>query len=113
MPLVLNASAVIRCVHGTGVVRPVPSQQRLKVDGQPVLLLTDLIGAPIAGCTNNDPPRGILPCLTVVSVTAGQARKLTVGGVPVLLDSASGVTSSTPPGIFSVSSAGQSKVSAS
>jgi hypothetical protein len=112
MALVLNGDAVIRCSHG-GTVRAVASQQALKLDGKPALVLADLLAATISDCPNRDPRAGLLPCLLITSVIAGSATKLKAGGQPVVLDSAQGVTSSTPPGTFSVSSAGQTKVSAS
>ncbi len=111
MGLVLTSGAVIMCSHG-GTVRPVPSQSKLTIDGQPVLVVADLAGATVVGCTNIDPRAGLAPCVTTISATAGQARSLTVGGQPVLLEDAQGRTSSTPPGDFSVRSAGQTKVDA-
>lgn len=112
MGLVCNAGAVIRCSHG-GTVTVIPSQQRLKPGGQPVLVESDLMRAAIAGCTNTDARAGQVPCLRIVSVTAGLARRLKVGGEPVVLEDASGRTTSTPPGSFSISSAGQTKLRAS
>lgn len=112
MGLVLSGNAVIRCSHG-GTVRATPSQQALKVDGTAVLVQSDLTAASIAGCTNTDARAGQAPCLRIVSVAAGLARRLKAGGQPVVLDDATGPTSSTPPGTFSVSRAGQTKLRAS
>jgi hypothetical protein len=44
---------------------------------------------------------------------SGAAMKLTVDGKPVLLETAAGTTTSNPPGTFSVSSAGQTTLTAS
>lgn len=112
MALVCNGSAIVRCSHG-GTVTVVPGQQRLKAGGQAVLVESDLMRAAIAGCTNTDARAGQVPCLRIVSVTAGLARRLTAGGEPVVLEDASGRTSSTPPGSFSISNAGQTKLRAS
>jgi hypothetical protein len=112
MGKVLTSSATITCSHG-GTVKPVPSQQKLTVDGTPVLVDGDLVGATVSGCTNVPPPQGRVPCSATTSMSAGAATKLTVGGKGVLLDSASGQTNSTPaPGTFSVSDAGQTKLTA-
>lgn len=112
MPLVLSANAVIRCSH-QGSVIVTPSQQKLKVDGTPVLVQSDLLSATIAGCTNTDARAGQVPCLRILSVAAGMATKLKAGGQSVVLEGATGPTSSTPPGTFSVSNAGQTKLRAS
>lgn len=112
MALVLSGNAVIRCSH-QGTVRATPSQQGLKVDGTAVLVESDLTSATISGCTNTDARAGQVPCASITSIVAGVATKLKVGGKAVVLEGASGITSSTPPGTFSVSSAGQSKLRAS
>jgi hypothetical protein len=112
MGQVLTAAATITCSHG-GTVLVVPSQHALTVDGQPVLVDGDLTGATVVGCTNLPPPQGRVPCSTTTSMTAGAATKLTAGGKAVLLDSATGQTNSTPaPGTWSVSNAGQTKLTA-
>lgn len=112
MGLVLNASAVIRCSHG-GTVTVTPSQQALKAGGGAVLVRADLLAATIAGCTNTDARAGQVPCVSILAVTAGVATRLKAGGQPVVLEDAAGTTSSTPPGRFSVSSAGQTRLRAS
>lgn len=110
MALVCTAAAMIRCSHG-GTATVVASQQRLKVDGQAVLVQADLTAATIAGCGNMGP--SLSPCVRITSVLAGIALRLKAGGQGVVLDSATGITSSVPPGTFSVSNAGQTKLRAS
>ncbi|MEW2352940.1 hypothetical protein [Spirillospora sp. NPDC029432] len=113
MPAVLTTASRLRCMHG-GTLTAAPSQASLTVDGSPALLVTDLMAATVAGCTNNDPSKGFTPCLKVTAVTAGAATKLTVRGTPVALATARGTTNATPPApvMWQVSDAGQSKLSA-
>jgi hypothetical protein len=109
MPTVLNAGASLMCIHG-GKVQLSPSQHLLVAGGQPVLVQGDLEGKPISNCPIAGP--GIVPCATIVSMLVGAATKLTVGGKPVLLETATGITSSSPPGTFQVVSAGQTELEA-
>lgn len=114
MTSAITSGAVIRCSH-QGTVSPVATQQKLKVDGQPVLLRTDLVGAPVSACTNQPTPANpsFKPCTSTVSVLSGAGTTLSVGGTAVLLDNAQGATDSVPPGTWSVQSPGQTKLGAS
>jgi hypothetical protein len=113
MPAVLTTASQLRCMHGAQLTVP-PSQASLKVDGSPVLLVTDLMAATVTGCPNNDPSKGLTPCLKVTAVTMGGATRLTMRGTPVALDTACGTTNATPPApvMWRVNSAGQTKLSA-
>jgi hypothetical protein len=104
MPAVLTAAATLVCPH-QGQLLIQPSQNRLAVDGQPVLLTADLLTATILGCTNTP-----APCLSVTSVLAGFATTLQVGAAPVALATAQGLTNIAAP--WRVSSAGQTKLEA-
>jgi hypothetical protein len=108
MAKVLTAQAVVVCSHG-GKVTARASQSKFKIGDQPVLVKGDLDGRTIGGCTNQPPPPGKKPCSTTSPVTAGVSQTLSVGDMPVLLDTATGPTDSVPPGIFTVQSAGQTK----
>jgi hypothetical protein len=69
----------------------------------------------LAPCSAQTPstPSSYVPCVTSPAI-AGQAVKLAVGGKPVLLDSARGLTvSGAGPGTWSVAQAGQQKLEAS
>lgn len=110
MPLVLTANAQVTCIH-FGTVQLAASQQKLTAGGSPVLVMGDLEGKPVSGCTLASP--GTTPCTAVVSTISGASAKLGVGGKPVLLNTASGATNSIPPGTWQVLSAGQSKLQAS
>jgi hypothetical protein len=111
MPKVLTAKAEVVCSH-QGTVKVAASQQRLKVGGSPALVMGDLEGKPIAGCTLS-PSASTTPCTAVVSTAAGAATKLRAGNKPVLLDTATGITNSVPPGTWTVRSAGQATLDAS
>jgi hypothetical protein len=111
MSKVITSAARITCAH-QGTVSPVPSQRKLKIQSSPVLLAADLVGAPIAGCTNlptTTSPQNV-PCTETIGATAGTSTKVTVDGTPVLLDSAQGSTNGSPAAQWSVQSPGQQRV---
>jgi hypothetical protein len=107
MASVLTAKAKITCIH-QGTVQLIASQQKLKAGGSPVLVMGDLEGKPISGCTLAS--TGATPCTAVTSTISGASAKLRVGEKPVLLDTARGATNA---GTWQVLSAGQSKLQAS
>jgi uncharacterized Zn-binding protein involved in type VI secretion len=112
MPYVLTTGSTIKCAH-QGTVVLVASQQLLTVDGQPVLVQGDLDGATIPDCQAPVTPSSS-KCTTVTAMLVGVATTLTVGGKPVLLDTAFGMTNGFPvPGnVWTVQSAGQTKLAA-
>ena len=105
MPTVLTKSSKLACSH-QGTVQVVATQQKLTVNGDAVLVMGDLEGKPISGCPVAVTP-STKPCLTVTSMLAGAATKLSVDGMPVLLDTATGLTDGVPPGTWSVLTSGQ------
>ena len=111
MPKVLTEGATVKCIH-QGTVQVSASQSKLKVGGKAVLVMGDLDGKPVSGCTNQGAP-GQVPCTTTVAMSAGASTKLKVGGLAALLDTALGTTNSSPPGTFSVQAAGQTELAAS
>jgi hypothetical protein len=113
MPHVLTTASVLQCIHGGQLTVPAGGTA-LTVDGQPVLLQGDLAGATVVGCANTNAAAGQTPCLTVTAVLAGLSTDLTVGGQPVLLETAQGLTNATPPApvMWQVASAGQTKLTA-
>lgn len=108
---VLTTAAMVTCVH-QGTVRLRSSQQKLTVDGHPVVLQTDLIGAPIPDCKNTGP--GLTPCGSITSIISGASTTLKVNGTPVMTDAAIGLTAASPslPVLWQVTSAGQTKMRA-
>jgi hypothetical protein len=69
----------------------------------------------VSPCNAQTPiqPPAYVPCVTAATLPSGLATKLTVGNLAVLLDSASGpTTSGAGPGTWSVADAGQQKLEA-
>jgi hypothetical protein len=125
MGKVLVQGAVIQCTHGgqlklmTGDARLSVTQNGALTSGMEAGLTFGSPQAPVAGmispCSAQTPtaPPAFAPCVTAATLPPGLAQKLTVGNLPVLLDSASGPTvSGAGPGSWSVSSAGQQKLEA-
>lgn len=114
MPAVLTTASALQCVHGAKLITK-PSQQQLTVDGNPVLVQADLMSATIAGCPNTNAVAGETPCVAVTLISAGLAVNLSVGGQPVVLATAAGLTNATPPApvMWYVVNAGQTKLEAS
>ena len=110
MPAVLTTGSTVQCSHQAPVTLKA-SKSKLKAAGNPVLVASDLTGATIVGCPNTGP--GLKPCTTTQSPVAGVATKLSVGGQPVLLETATGATDGNPPATWSVKTAGQSVLKAS
>jgi hypothetical protein len=67
------------------------------VQGRPVLVRADPEGRPIAGCPNIGPT--IKPCTTTLAVQKGYSDFIRIDGRPVCLDSVTGLTDGTPPGV--------------
>lgn len=111
MPKVLTSAAVVTCPH-KGKVQIMPSQTTVTAGGNPVLVVGDLDGKPIAGCTQ-PASTSTAPCTATTPMTVGASMKVTVGGKPALLDTAMGITNGVPPGPYKVDSPGQTKVDAS
>jgi hypothetical protein len=125
MGLVVVQGAVIKCQHGgqlqllTGDTRLVVGQNGAVTSGMEAGLtfgtaLTPVPGmvSPCTAVTTTMPPTPA-PCVTAATLPAGLGTKLTVGNLPVLLDSASGPTASAAgPGTWSVGNTGQQKLEA-
>ena len=111
MPKALTTAATIKCSHQGTVTVPSAGQSVLEIEGSPALVVGDLVGKSIAGCTLT-PSTSTKPCTTTTSMIVGAAMTLEAGGQAVLLDTAQGVTDSNPPGTWSVQAAGQSSVEA-
>ena len=109
MPFVVTSNATIVCAHG-GRVTLMPRQTTVTAGGAPVLRETDIMGAPIVGCAQ-PPSVATKPCTTVVSVLpGGSAPTVSAGGMPVHIDTLSGITDGVPPGTVMVVSPGQTSV---
>jgi hypothetical protein len=111
MPFALTENSSVVCAH-QGTVGLSASQSKLKVSGAKVLVDGDLKSAPVNGCTTV-PDTNTKTCLTIASVVAGVASKLTVQGKGVLLETIQGQTDGTVGGIaqtWSVQAARESKL---
>lgn len=91
MPNVLTTTSTVGCGHlppppGSGIVQ-VQSTAKLRVAGAPVLLLDSIANKPLVplscGTVVNQTS---VKCTKVAGVSAGTAAKLSVGGLPVVLD---------------------------
>lgn len=123
MGQVLVESGTLQCTH-KGKLSLSGGDTRLTVSGKGAITfgmeagLSFAPGSPgvVAPCPFTDPKSGSpSPCAATVAAIAGQARLLSIGGVPVLLDSAHGVAinPSDPSAGWSVASAGQSLLTTS
>jgi hypothetical protein len=123
MAQVLVDGATIQCTH-KGQVRLSGGDTRLSVSGKGAItsgMETGHSFAPgspgvIAPCPFPDPKSGSpSPCVATLPATAGTARLLAVGGIPVLLDSAAGNATNPgdPSAKWTVAAAGQNLLTAS
>jgi hypothetical protein len=109
--MILNSNAVVICPHG-GKVVVIPRQVEIMAQGGPVLRDPDLIGAPIAGCRVPVTPV-TAPCTAVVSTFPGSSSPtVLVGGLPVYLETLTGLTNGVPPAPIFVVFPGQIGVQA-
>jgi hypothetical protein len=104
---ILDSGCTIQCPHG-GQATVAPGNAQFKAGGNFALLATDVMT--IAGCSFTVPPGSPMPCLTIQ--WSSPATKVTVNGVPVLLETSQGLclnATSAPQGTALVSGV-QSKV---
>jgi len=107
----LNSNAVVICPHGGRVVL-IPRQLEVLAQGGPVMRDPDLVGAPIAGCGMPVTP-ATAPCTLVVGTLPGSsAPNVLVGGLPVYLETLTGLTNGIPPAPIIVVFPGQVAVQA-
>lgn len=106
----VTLDGLLQCAH-LGKVSLIASQQWVTIGGRPVLVRADPEGRSISGCPNIGPT--IKPCTTTLAVKAGYSTWVRVDGRPVVLDSVTGLTDGTPPGVvkYHDTSPGQTLVS--
>ena len=120
MSRVVVTGGTLKCSHG-GVITVATGDPRLTVQGAGALLLgmedklSFASGSPPCANQTKTVPPAPAPCVTQAAA-AGQATKLSVGGKPVLLDTANGTTvpAALPadPGAWKVAEPGQTKLEA-
>jgi hypothetical protein len=93
----LTEDAEVVCQHANGRVRLETSQSLVTIGRRVVLLEPDPVGRTISGCPNIGAT--IKPCQHTLRVDAGYSEFVRVNGKRVVLESLSGLTDGTPPGI--------------
>ena len=93
----LTEDSVIVCKHERGIVQNVPSQNWVTIDKRRVIVEIDPEGRTIKGCPNYG--IGIRPCVTTLKVQVGYSDLISIDGKRITLDSLSGLTDGTPPGL--------------
>jgi hypothetical protein len=94
---IMTQKAVVPCDHQVGIATMKASQSFVTIDGTPMLRGADPVGCPIGGCPNIGPT--IKPCLVTLPMTKGHSGFVTIGGQPVCLETTTGLTDGTPPGM--------------
>ena len=92
----LTEDAGLFCKHGPGRVSNKPSQDLVTIAGRRVLVEKDPEGRSIAGCPSVVPFK---PCLLTLPVLKGYSSFLRVNGRRICLDTVTGLTDGTPPGV--------------
>lgn len=109
----LTEDAHLVCKHENGVVNIVPTQTLVTVNSRRALVENDPEAKSIGGCPNTNPAAGLRPCLNTLKVQEGYSDLLRIEGRRVCLDTVTGLTDGTPPGLvkYLVRRAGQEFVS--
>jgi len=94
---VLTDQADLRCNHQAGVVSVAATQSLVTISGRRVLVERDPVGRPISGCPNIGAT--VKPCTATVNVQVGYSHFVEIEGRRVCLDTITGLTDGTPPGI--------------
>jgi hypothetical protein len=106
----MTEDALVVCTHELGIVGIVAGQTLVTIGRRKVLVEIDPQGRPIGGCPNVGP--SIKPCLTTLVVKQGYSSLLRINGKRVCLDTVTGFTDGTPPGVvkYKVNNPGQDLV---
>lgn len=107
----LTEDAVIVCKHELGHVGIIASQGVVMIGDRKVLVEDDPEGRPIVGCPNLGAT--IKPCTATLTANDGYSNLLRVNGRRICLDTITGLTDGTPPGVvkYNVRHPGQALVS--
>jgi hypothetical protein len=108
--LVLTEDAGLYCKHGPGKVSIAATQELVSIGGRKVLVENDPEGRSISGCPSVVPFK---PCLVTLVVDKGYSEFIRVDNRRLCLDTVTGFTDGTPPGVvkYEVRYAGQGFVS--
>jgi len=106
----LTENSIVTCDHMIGVSPMRASRGFVRIEGAKVLRAPDPVGRPIVGCPNIGPT--LKPCTSTLPMTEGASGFVTIEGAPVCLETTTGLTDGTPPGLvkYQVRNSGQSFV---
>ena len=106
----LTEDAVLNCKHILGIVKISPTQDLVTIGQRKVLVEDNPENKSIVGCPNIGAT--IKPCTKTLKVEAGYSDFLRINGRRICLDSVTGLTDGTPPGVvkYVVRSPGQQLV---
>ncbi len=109
--LLLTEDALIVCKHVMGKVSIEPGQAWVSVAERLLLVEKDPERRDISGCPNIG--AGIRPCKTTLAVEVGYSEWLRIDEKRICLDTVTGLTDGTPPGVvkYIVARPGQELVS--
>jgi hypothetical protein len=107
----LTEDAKLVCDHRMGRLKIGPSQNLVTINQRAVLVEPDPEERGISGCPNYGPT--IKPCTKTLKVKEGYAEFIYIDGKRVCLETVTGLTNGTPPGIvnYVVAEPGQDVVS--
>jgi hypothetical protein len=106
----LTEDAVLNCKHELGIVSIAPTQDLVTIEHRRVLVDNNPEGRSITGCPNIGAT--IKPCTHTLKVEVGYSGFLRINGQRICLDTVTGLTDGTPPGIvkYTVRTPGQELV---
>jgi hypothetical protein len=106
----MTEDALVVCTHELGIVDIIATQTLVTIGQRSVLVEIDPQSRPIGGCPNVGP--GIKACLTTLVVKEGYSDLMRINGKRVCLDTVTGYTDGTPPGVvkYKVNNPGQDLV---
>lgn len=93
----ITEDALLICKHQLGKVDIVPSQDLVSIRSRRVLIEPDPQSRSIKGCPNLGP--SIKPCTNTLQVQHGYSDWIRIQSKSVCLDTVTGYTDGTPPGI--------------
>ncbi len=107
----LTEDVLVVCQHELGTVSIQPTQDWVTISRRRVLVEPNPEGRPIKACPNIGAT--IKPCQTTLKVQEGYSDWIRIGGRRVCLDTVTGLTDGTPPGLvkYHVRQPGQQLVS--
>ena len=110
---VMTEDAIVVCTHQLGNVGNQPSQSLVTINARKVLVDNDPESRNVRLCPNIGVT--MKPCTTTLKVVAGYSTLVKIDGHAVCLDTVTGMTDGTPPGIvqYQVRAAGQQLVGSS